>query len=76
MTLEVQDPKDKLIFSSKDLVWAEIYKENMNIDRVAKIPKERVDDFKKGEESNLDAPCSFPRLQKKRPSTKALQYEL
>ena len=76
MALEVQDPKDKLIFSSKDLVWAEILKENMNIDCVAKIPKERVDDFKKGEESNPDAPCSFLCLQSKCSSTKALQYEL
>ena len=51
----------------------------MNIDRVAKIPKERVDDFKKGEESNLDAPCSFLHLKSKRPSAGAsatLQYEL
>ena len=75
MALEVQDPKDKVIFSGKDLVWTEIYKENMNIDRVAKIPKERVADFIKGEELNPDAPCSFRRKQSKPPSTRALQYE-
>jgi len=63
MALEVQDPKDKVIFSGKYLAWTEIYKENMNIDRVAKIPKERVDDFIKGEESNPDDPCSFLHLQ-------------
>ena len=75
MSLEVQDPKDKVIFSGKDLVWTEIYQENMNIDHVAKIPKERVADYIKGEESNPNAPCSFLRKQSKPPSARALQYE-
>ena len=61
-----------VIFSGKDLAWTEIYKENMNIDRVAKIPQERVADFIKGEELNPDAPCSFRRKQSKPPSTRAL----
>jgi len=79
MGLEVQDPKEKIIFSSKDLVWSEVYKTNMNIDRVAKIPKLRINDFIQGEESNPDAPCSFQRRKSKTPSSRpsaALLWEL
>ena len=79
MGIEVKDPKDKITFSGKDLVWAEVYKTNMSIDRVAKIPLHRVDDFIRGEETNPKAPCTFIRRQRKPPSSRAsvaLIYEL
>ena len=34
MDLEVQYLIEKVMFSSKDLVWNEIYRENQSIDRV------------------------------------------
>ena len=48
MDLEVQDLKEKVTFSSKDLVWTEIYLENQSIDRVYLVPSRRVFDFIKG----------------------------
>jgi hypothetical protein len=45
MDLEVQDPKYKIIFSSKDLVWSEVYENKLSIDRVAKTPLRRVPHF-------------------------------
>ena len=59
MGIEVQDPKDKITFSGKDLIWSEIYRTNMSIDRVAKIPSKKVIDFIRGEEMNQEAPCTF-----------------
>ena len=79
MDLEVQDPKNMVIFSSRDLVWFEIHRENMSIDRVALIPSSRLPDFIKGEGENLDAPCTFVLKQSKQPGKRgsaALQYEL
>ena len=79
MGLEVQDPKEKTTFSSKYLVWSEVYRTNMSIDRIAKIPSYRVPDFIRGEEMNQEAPCNFIRRQSKPPSsraTAALRYEL
>jgi hypothetical protein len=49
MGLEVQDPKDKITFFGKHLIWSEVYRTNMSIDRVAKIPSKRVLDFIRGE---------------------------
>ena len=79
MDLEVQDINDMITFSSKDLAWTEIYRENMSIDRVALIPSHRVSDFTKGEETNLGAPCTFVRRQNKKPGKRgsaSLRYEL
>ena len=79
MDLEVQDMKVMIMFSSKDLVWSEIHRENMSIDHVALVPSHRVVDFIKGEEGNLAAPCTFVRKQNKKPAKRAsvdLQYEL
>ena len=79
MGIEVQDPKDKITFSGKDLIWSEIYRTNMSIDRVAKIPAKRVPDFIRGEEMNQEAPCTFVRRQNKPPKSRAsasLSYEL
>ena len=59
MDLEVQDMKGMIMFSSKDLVWSEIHRENMSIDRVALVPSHRVVDFIKGEEGNPATPCTF-----------------
>ena len=79
MNLEVQDMKDMITFSSRDLVWSEIQRENLSIDRVALIPSHRVPDFIKGEEANPSAPCTFVRRQNKKPKKRAsaaLRYEL
>ena len=79
MDLEVQDLKEKVTFSSKDLVWIEIYRENQSIDRVALVPSHRVVDFIRGEEANPDAPCTFLFRQNKQPGERnsvALLYEL
>ena len=57
--LEVKDPKDKIIFCGKYLVWSEVSKANMSFYRVSKIPLLRVDDFIKVEEMNPQAPCTF-----------------
>jgi len=35
----VQDPKDKITFFGKDVIWFEVYRTNMSIGRVAKIPQ-------------------------------------
>ena len=79
MDLEVQDLKEKIIFSSKDLVWTEIDRKNNSIDRVALIPLKRVPDFIKGEEENPIAPCKFIRKTNKEPKQRAtapLRYEM
>jgi len=57
MDIEVQDLSQKDIFV--DMRWSEVLKEDKYVDRVAIIPYSRVPDFIKGEEINLDAPCSF-----------------
>ena len=79
MDLEVQDMKGMVMFSSKDLVWSEIHRENMSIDRVALVPSHRVVDFIKGEEGNVATPCTFVRKHDKKPAKRAsaaLQHEL
>ena len=79
MDLEVQDLKEKVMFSSKDLVWTEIYRENQSIDRVSLVPSRRVADFIRGEEANPDAPCTFLHRKNKQPRERnsvALLYEL
>ena len=79
MDLQVQDLKDKTTFSSKDLVWTEIKRNNNSIERVALIPIERVSEFIKGEEENHIAPCNFIRKNKIEPrqrATAASQYEM
>ena len=79
MDLEVQDMIEKVAFSSKDLVWNEIYRENQSIDRVALIPSCRVVDFIRGEESNPEAPCTFLHRQNKQPGERnsvSLLYEV
>ena len=72
MDLEVQDPKNRSTFSSKDLAWSEIYgPKKMSIDRIALIPSHRVSEFIQGEEMNPDAPCTFTRRKKKPPNQRA-----
>ena len=61
MELEMQDPKHMITFSAKELIWSEINQTNGSFDRVAKISSHRVLNFIRGEEMNLDAPCSFIR---------------
>ena len=78
MDIQVQDLKDKTIFSSKDLVWTEINRNNNNIDRVALIPLKRVSEFIKGEEENHISPCNFIWRHNKEPRERATatsQYE-
>ena len=59
MDLEVQDPVDTT-FLGKDLAWSEIYRKDSPLfDHVALIPSQRVSNFIRGEENNVDAPCSF-----------------
>ena len=48
MGIDLQDPNDVTVFSVKDIVWSEIHWENGTVDRVAKIPSERVPHFIKG----------------------------
>ena len=79
MDLEVQDLKEKVMFSSKDLVWTEIYQENQSIDRVSLVPSRRVVDFIRGEEANPGAPCTFLRRQNTQPGERnsaSLLYEV
>ena len=59
MGLDMQDPKDVVVFFAKDIVWSEIHWRNGTVDRVTKIPSESVPHFIKGEEMNPDAPCDF-----------------
>ena len=78
MDLEVQYLKEKVTFSSKDLVWTEIYRENQSIDRVSLAPSRRVADFIRGEEANPDAPCALL-CHKKKPrerNSDAFLYEV
>ena len=80
MDLEVQDPNDKSIFSSKDLDWSEIHtRYTLLFDHVALIPSHKVSDFIRGEETNPDAPCTFLRVTRKNASERdssSLRYEL
>ena len=79
MGLYLQDPKDMAVFSTKDIVWSEIHWRNGTIDRVAKIPSERVPHFIKGEEMNPNAPCDFYRNKNKGPRKRdsaTLRYEV
>ena len=79
MGLDLQDPKDVTVFSAKDIVWSEIHQRNGMVDRVAKIPSERVPHFIKGEEMNPDAPCDFYRDKNKglgKRDSVALCYEV
>jgi hypothetical protein len=57
--LPVQSLSDKNIFSSQDLVWSDIQREDGTIDRTPMIPYNRLEDFIMGEKNNLDAPCTF-----------------
>jgi hypothetical protein len=52
---------DKHIFSSQDLVWSDIEREDGTIDRIALIPNNRLEDFIMGEQNNSDAPYTFVR---------------
>ena len=79
MDLEVQYLKEKVMFSSKDLVWIEIYREKQSIDHVALVPSHRVVVFIRGEEANPDAPCTFLHHQNKQPgemNSVSLPYEV
>ena len=46
-------------FSSVDMRWNEVLKEDKYVDSVAIISYSIVSDFTKGDEINLDTPCSF-----------------
>ena len=75
----MQDPKSMVPFFAKDLVWAEIKQTNGGIDRVSKIPSNRVFDFIRGEEMNPAASCSFIRKINKQPgqwASASLRYEM
>ena len=79
MALEIKYPKNMLTFSAKDLVLSEINRTNGSFDHVSKIMSHRVLDFIRGEEMNLDAPCSFVRRKNKEPRKKdtvSLSYEV
>ena len=79
MDIQVQDLKYKTTFSSKDLVWTEIKRNNNSIDRVALIPSERVSHFIKGEEENHIAPCNFiwkRKIEPRQRATVASQYDV
>ena len=68
-----------VIFSSRDLVWSKIHRENMSIDHIALIPSSRVPNFIKGEGENPDSPCTFVQKQSKKPRKRGsatLKYEL
>jgi hypothetical protein len=68
MGLEVQNPKDRSTFSSKDLTWTDLYRRYSTlIDRIARIHLGRVPDFIRVEESNIHAPCTFLPIGKKTP---------
>ncbi|XP_077210645.1 uncharacterized protein LOC143846111 isoform X2 [Tasmannia lanceolata] len=58
LSLLVQNPPT-LEFSSADLVWSRVEGWHDTIDRVARIPFSRVDDFVRGESSNKDCPTRF-----------------
>ena len=62
MDIEVQDLSHKEKFSSVDMRWSEVLKEDKYVDRVAIVPYFRVSDFIKREEINLDAPSRFLRM--------------
>jgi hypothetical protein len=59
--LPVQSLLDNHIFSSQDLVWSDIERENGIIDCTALIPYNRLEDFIMGEKNNSDAPFTFVR---------------
>ena len=79
-SLTVQNLKEKLIFSRLDLDWSLVQGKHMDsLDRIAKIPSARIEDFIKGEEMNPNAPCSFTWVQNKRLGLKrivSLLYEV
>jgi hypothetical protein len=52
--LDVQDPEDMMEFSSEDLIWTEVWG-----DQVAIIPYYRLEDFINGEQSRKSAPTQF-----------------
>ena len=52
--LEVQDPKELMEFSAKELTWTEVWG-----DQVAIIPYCRLEDFIIGEQLNEGAPTQF-----------------
>ena len=62
MDIEVHDLSHNDNFSSVDMRWSEVLKEDKSVDCVAIIPYSRVSDFIKWGEINLDAPCSFLRM--------------
>ena len=66
ISLSVQNPKEKIIFSRSNLDWSLVQGKHMDsLDWIAKIPSTRIGDFIKGEEMNPNAPCSFTWVQKK-----------
>ena len=77
---ELQDPNDTSIFSSKDLDWSDIHRQDtLLFDRVALIPSHKVSNFIRGEKTNPDAPCTFLRVTRKNASERdssSLRYEL
>jgi hypothetical protein len=77
MALEVQDPKDKSTFSSKDLTWTDLYRRDDPLfDNIARIPLGIIPDFSTGEERNLDAPCTFLHILKKKPTESDNSHKL
>lgn len=79
IALLVPKPKENIIFCRTDLDWSKVHGKHMEIDQIAKIPSTRIGDFIRGEEMNLDAPCSFTQVQNKHlgsRSTTSLLYEV
>ncbi|KAL8155470.1 uncharacterized protein LOC141664713 [Apium graveolens] len=60
MSLPVQNPPI-LDFSSSDLVWSKVEGWRDNIDRVARIPFARLNNFLSGESSRKECPTKFHR---------------
>ncbi|KAK9095881.1 hypothetical protein Sjap_021378 [Stephania japonica] len=58
LSLPVQSPP-KFEFSSADLEWSKVEGWSDNIEKVAFIPFDRVDDFLNGESANKDYPTRF-----------------
>eukprot|EP01018_Ginkgo_biloba_P040165 Gb_09265 [translate_table: standard] len=58
LTLPVQEPSANE-FSSADLNWTKVEGWRQSVDDVALIPFLRVDDFVKGESSNIECPSKF-----------------
>ncbi|CAN6447942.1 unnamed protein product [Victoria cruziana] len=73
LTLPVQNPPT-LDFSAADLVWSNVDGWKQEVDRVARIPFSRVEDFVRGESSKPECPTRFHvEARRKRPKDAILK---